>query len=105
MGGDPWRNVGEMMGGVAVIGGPASALVAGVHAPVTPTPETAGMEHGAIRHDMGAMGDTVRTRKPGMAHGKKHTMPAMRWIRLIKASPGAAFGGSGFSLGHSNALR
>ena len=96
---EEWRNMGEMMGGVAVMGGPATALVAGVQAPVTPPPSMADMEHGAMGnergamrhesdqaaqrdstagHDMGAMGDTVRNQEPGMAHGEKHEMPAMR---------------------------
>jgi hypothetical protein len=96
---DEWRNMGETMGGGAVMGGPATALLAGVHAPVTPSPETAGMGHGAMRHeagamrhdamepgkpdsaaghDMGAMADTVRKRKPDMPRGKRHQMPAMQ---------------------------
>jgi hypothetical protein len=96
---DEWRNMGEMMGGVAIMGGPATALLAGVHAPVTPSPKAAGMEHSAMRHergamrhepdeaaqrdsaaghDMGAIGDTVRNQEPGMAHGEQHEVPAMR---------------------------
>ena len=96
---DEWRNMGEMMGGAAVMGGPATALLAGVHAPVTPSPDAAGMEHGEMRHepgamrhepmevrkpdsaaghDMGAMDDTVPKQEPGMAHGKQHEMPAMQ---------------------------
>jgi hypothetical protein len=95
---DEWRNMGEMMGGVAAMGGPATALLAGVHAPVTPTPDTAGMEHGgmghemgamrhepmaagkadsAAEHEMGAMEDTARAQEPG-AHGKRHEMPEMQ---------------------------
>lgn len=94
-----WWNMGEMMGGVAVMGGPATALLDGVHAPVTPAPDMAGMEHGAMghekgamrheameagkpdttaRHDMDAVDDSGRTKKPAMAHGKGHDMPAMQ---------------------------
>jgi hypothetical protein len=45
---EEWRNMGETMGGVAVMGGPATDLLDGVHAPITPSPSTAGMEHGAM---------------------------------------------------------
>jgi hypothetical protein len=96
---DEWRKMGEIMGGVAVMGGPATALLKGVHAPVTPSPRMAGMEHGAMQHergamrhepeapgrpdsaaghDMGAMADTVQKEKGRMAHGERDTMPAMR---------------------------
>jgi hypothetical protein len=66
---DEWWNMGEMMGGVAVMGGPATALLAGVHAPVTPSPEAAGTGHGAMRHEagamsMGAMADTAEAAAP-----------------------------------------
>jgi hypothetical protein len=66
---DEWRNMGETMGGVAVMGGPATALLAGVHAPVTPSPEAAGTGHGAMRHEagamsMGAMADTAEAAAP-----------------------------------------
>jgi hypothetical protein len=97
---DEWRNMGEMMGGVAVMGGPATALLAGVQAPATPSPKAADMEHGAMRHERGAMrhepdeaaepdstarrdnvaiGDTVRNQERGMAHGEHHEMPAMQY--------------------------
>jgi hypothetical protein len=79
---DEWRDMGEMMGGAAVMGGSATRLLAGVHAPVTPPPSMAGMEHGkpdsAAGHKMGAMDDTIPTQGSGMAHGKRHEMPAMR---------------------------
>jgi hypothetical protein len=64
---DEWRNMGKMMGGVAVMGGSATRLLAGVHAPVTPPPSMAGTEHGAMRHEAGAMADTVRKQKPDTA--------------------------------------
>ncbi|MGH2577485.1 MAG: hypothetical protein ACRDG9_07015, partial [Actinomycetota bacterium] len=41
---EEWWNMGEMMGGVAVMGGSATRLLAGVHAPVTPPASMAGTE-------------------------------------------------------------
>ena len=38
-----WRNMGEMMGGVAVMGGPATGIIEGRP---TPAPPAAGMHHG-----------------------------------------------------------
>jgi hypothetical protein len=93
---DEWWDMGEMMGGVAVMGGPATGLLKGVHAPVTPSPSMAGMEHGAMQHergamrhepeaqdsaaghDLGAMGDTVQKEHGRMAQGERHEMPGMR---------------------------
>jgi hypothetical protein len=43
---DEWRGMAEMMGGVAVMGGPATGLGARVRAPVTRAPDMAGMRHG-----------------------------------------------------------
>jgi hypothetical protein len=40
---DEWRNMGEMMGGVAVMGGPATGLIA---SRPTPAPPKGGMHHG-----------------------------------------------------------
>jgi hypothetical protein len=89
---DEWWDMGEIMGGVAVMGGPATALLKGVHAPVTPSPRMAGMEHGAMQHDaeppaqpdsmaghdMGAMDDTVQHEEGRMAHAERHEMPSIR---------------------------
>ena len=43
-----WRNMGEMMGGVAVMGGPATGLIEGRPTPATPT---GGMHHGRHAQD------------------------------------------------------
>jgi hypothetical protein len=51
---DEWRDMAETMGGVAVMGGPATGLAARVQAPVTPAPDMAGMQHGARQHGRGA---------------------------------------------------
>jgi hypothetical protein len=94
---DEWRNMGEMMGGVDVMGGSATGLVAGVQASVTPPPQMEHMDHGAMRHEkgamrheagakpdtvarhnMGAMHDSMQTEKPGMAQGERHEMPGMQ---------------------------
>jgi hypothetical protein len=52
---DEWRMMAEHMGGVAAMGGPATGLLAGVHAPPTPKPDTARMNRGAMQHGVGAM--------------------------------------------------
>jgi hypothetical protein len=73
---DEWRHMAELMGGVAVMGGSATRLLASVHAPVTPAPSMTGMEHGAVRHDKGPMRhDAIDAGKPDSAG---HAMPAMR---------------------------
>jgi hypothetical protein len=45
---DEWRDMGEMMGGVAVMGGPATGLIEGGP---TPPPPSEGMHHGRHRRD------------------------------------------------------
>jgi hypothetical protein len=52
----------EMMGGVDVMGGPATGLLAAIHAPVTPSPAMA-----VIKHDTSSMG--AEAPDSGMAHG------------------------------------
>jgi hypothetical protein len=59
---DEWRNMAEMMGGVDVMGGPATGLLAAIHAPVTPSPAMA-----VIKHDTSSMG--AEAPDSGMAHG------------------------------------
>ena len=54
---DEWRNMGEMMGGVVVMGGPATGLIKGNP---TPPPPSGGMEHGHREHE-------VRSRRGQMA--------------------------------------
>ncbi len=60
---DEWRKMGEMMGGVAVMGGPATGLI-----PNAPTPPAKEMKHGdheASEHgDHGAEPVTPRPREP-----------------------------------------
>jgi hypothetical protein len=81
---DEWRNMGEMMGGVDVMGGPATGLLAAVHAPVTPTPDMAGMEHGAMRHEAGAM------RHEGAGGGKPDTTRKKKMDGMHDAARGGA---------------
>jgi hypothetical protein len=83
---EEWRNMGETMGGVAVMGGPATDLLDGVHAPITPPPGMAGMEHGAMSdgrdsaphesHDGSAHADDGGYRYPAASHGRhRHASP------------------------------
>ena len=72
---DEWRNMGEMMGGVAVMGGPATGIIEG-HP--TPTPPAAGMHHG--RHTQDATNrrdDAPAASQPtdSAAHGEAHPRP------------------------------
>jgi len=62
---DEWRNMGEMMGGVAVMGGPATGILSASPAAGAEPPMggMAGMDHGA----MGAM--------PGMGEGEAMSAP------------------------------
>jgi hypothetical protein len=50
-----WRNMAAMMGGVAVMGGPATGLASRVHAPITPSPAMAGTRRRAMKDAAGAM--------------------------------------------------
>jgi len=103
---DEWRNMGEMMGGVDVMGGPATGLVAGVHASITPPPDMERMGHGAMRnkqgamrheggakpdtvarHKMGAMHDSMQTEKPGMATDSAHMRRMMDLHMQMMADP------------------
>jgi hypothetical protein len=45
---DEWRNMGELMGGIALMGGPATGLLSALPAARHEKP---GMDHGAMRHD------------------------------------------------------
>jgi hypothetical protein len=47
---DEWRGMAEMMGGVAVMGGPATGLGARMRAPVTRAPDMADLRHRGERH-------------------------------------------------------
>jgi hypothetical protein len=79
---DEWRMMAEHMGGVDAMGGPATGLLGGVHAAVTPPRDTAAMG-GAMRHGAAEMSDTGRAAKPGVAQDEQHEMPGMQ-------HPGAA---------------
>jgi hypothetical protein len=77
---DEWRMMADHMGGVDAMGGPATGLLGGVHAPVTPSPDSAPMA-GAMRHEAGEMSDTGRAAKAGMAQHEGHEMPGMQHPR------------------------
>jgi len=70
---EEWRNMGEMMGGVAVMGGPATDLIT---SRPTPTPPAGGMEHG--RHSPGVSGRhrEVRDSSPAAPHGHQRSPSA-----------------------------
>lgn len=81
---DEWRNMGEMMGGVGIMGGPATGLLP--EAPALgaerPAPGMAGMDHGAL--NMEAASDSGNAAAPdsmadmpGMDHQGDSMMTAM----------------------------
>ena len=64
---DEWRNMGEMMGGIAAMGGPATGLLA-------PASTAAGMDHAAMGHGTPAR-DSAAPKAP-MPPGMTHPMPS-----------------------------
>lgn len=50
---EEWENMGDMMGGIAIMGGPATGLL--TESPAAVPPRISGAEHGASRHDMPGM--------------------------------------------------
>lgn len=52
---DDWRNMGDLMGGVGLMGGLALDILPGPPTAGTSAPEMAGMNHGEHRRDVGAM--------------------------------------------------
>jgi hypothetical protein len=91
-----WRNMAEMMGGVAVMGGPATGLVSRVHAPITPAPAMAGMQHGAMKDEAGAMrhhpphggkADTTAEHGTGAGHAHADSGVRDRRHREMRAPP------------------
>jgi uncharacterized membrane protein len=64
---DEWRNMGEMMGGIAAMGGPATGLLA-------PASTAAGMDHAAMGHGPPAR-DSAAPKSP-MPPGMSHAAPA-----------------------------
>jgi hypothetical protein len=57
---EEWRSMAEHMGGVDAMGGPATGLLVGVHAGVTPPPDTV-VAGGAMRHGADGRTDTRKT--------------------------------------------
>ena len=55
---DEWRMMADHMGGIDIMGGPATGLLARVHAGATPPPDTAPMA-GAMRHKAGEIHDSA----------------------------------------------
>ena len=80
---DEWRMMAEHMGGVDAMGGPATGLLASVHAAAPPPPDSAALG-GAMRHGAAEMSDTAGAAKPGMA---QHEMPGMQHPRAASTSP------------------
>ncbi len=68
---DEWRNMGEMMGGVAVMGGPATGIIEGRP---TPPPPAAGMHHG--RHGQEATGRRDETADSARVGTHRHPLGA-----------------------------
>ena len=64
---DEWRNMGEMMGGIAAMGGPATGLLA-------PASTAAGVDHAGMRHGPPAP-DSAASKAP-MPPGMSHAAPA-----------------------------
>jgi uncharacterized membrane protein len=64
---DEWRNMGEMMGGIAAMGGPATGLLA-------PVSTAAGIDHAAMGHGPPAR-DSAAPKAP-MPPGMSHAAPA-----------------------------
>ena len=72
---DEWRMMAEHMGGVNVMGGPATGLLVEVHDITSPRDTaTAG---GAMRHGAGEVTDTAQAREPRDSTGR-HNMPGMQ---------------------------
>ena len=67
---DEWRRMGEMMGGVAVMGGPATGLIEGRP---TPTVPPAGMHHGGHGQDVKGHQDETADSTAGEPH--QHAAP------------------------------
>jgi hypothetical protein len=67
---EEWKNMGEMMGGVAIMGGPATGLLAEVPTlgADVPSMKMAGMNHGKTDNDMSGMvkADSVKGNPAGM---------------------------------------
>jgi hypothetical protein len=73
---DEWRMMAEHMGGVDAMGGPATGLLAGVHAGVRPSPDSAAMG-GAMRHGAGEMTDSAHAVRRGAVQADPHDMHRM----------------------------
>ncbi len=81
---DEWRKMGEMMGGIGIMGGPATGILPEVPTlgMEAPAPGMAGMDHGAM--NMGAAADSGNASAPdsmadmpGMAHQGDSMMAVM----------------------------
>jgi hypothetical protein len=70
---DEWRNMGEMMGGVAVMGGPATGLIEGRP---TPPPAPGGMHHGRHGQDVTSRRDETADSAAGDTHRPPTGAPA-----------------------------
>ncbi len=68
---EEWRRMGEMMGGVAVMGGPATGLIEGRP---TPAPPSAGMHHGRHGQEQTGRQDERADSTRGEPH--QHAAPA-----------------------------
>jgi hypothetical protein len=54
----------DHMGGIAVMGGPATGLLVKMQAPKVAKPDTGGMDHGAMQHGQAPRRPPRRTQRP-----------------------------------------
>ena len=99
-----WRMMAEHMGGVEVMGGPATGLLVGVRAAPTSRQDTAGMKHGEMQHRAGDMQHQMPTAgKPavsdstGGGHGQHQkpadSMPSHEGHTMTREAQDSAAGG------------
>ena len=84
---DEWQNMGEMMGGIGIMGGPATGLLSEVPtfgAEATAMGGMAGMEHGAPGHDMSGMAMPAMMEDSAM---QAHRQMMMEMHRRMMADP------------------
>ncbi|MGH7704169.1 MAG: hypothetical protein ACREMO_13825 [Gemmatimonadales bacterium] len=77
---DEWCNMGELMGGVGLMGGPALGILPDPPTVGASAPEMAGMDHGGKGHEMGQMGqamDSMPGMKPASDSAPDHHMTGM----------------------------
>ncbi|MDZ4863243.1 MAG: hypothetical protein SGJ01_07330 [Gemmatimonadota bacterium] len=84
---DEWQNMGEMMGGIGIMGGPATGLLPEVPTFGAEAPAMggmAGMEHGAPGHDMSGMAMPAMMGDSAM---QAHQQMMMEMHRRMMADP------------------